>query len=59
MLQEALVLRKPRYDHEHSIIVTVDTSPIGIGWAISQEEEDGSRYGIRFGAKVLIERQRV
>ena len=41
-----------------SIYVTVDTSPTGIGWVINQEGEDGARYAIRFGAKVLSERQR-
>ena len=46
ILLEASVLRKPRYDHGHSIIGTLDTSPIGIVWAISQEEEDGS--GMQF-----------
>jgi hypothetical protein len=37
---------------------TVDTSPTGIGWVINQEGEDGERFPIRFGAKVLGERQR-
>ena len=58
MLLNAPVLRKARYDSEHPIIVTVDTSPIGIGWAISQEEKDGLRYAVRFGAKILTDRQR-
>jgi hypothetical protein len=40
------------------IYVTVDTSPTGIGWVISQEADDGERFPIRFGAKVLSERQR-
>ena len=39
------------------IIVTVDTSPTGIGWVINQADSDGARYPIRFGAKVLNERQ--
>ena len=55
---EAPVLQKARYDAKHPIIVTIDTSPTGTGWAISQEGKDGSRYVIRFGAKILIERQR-
>ena len=58
MLLNAPVLRKARYDSEHPIIVIVDTSPIGIGWAISQEEKDGLRYAVHFGAKILTDRQR-
>ena len=30
-----------------------NTSPIGIGWAIGQDDEEGHRYAVRFGAKVL------
>ena len=46
MLFNAPVLRKARYDSDHPIIVTVDTSPIAIGWAVSQEEKGGSRYAV-------------
>ena len=38
--------------------MTVDTSPIGIGWVINQEDSKGKRYAIRFGGKVLQGRQR-
>jgi hypothetical protein len=38
--------------------VTVDTSPTGIGWVINEEGENDKRFPIRFGAKVLSERQR-
>ena len=38
--------------------ITVDTSPTRIGWVVNQEDEDGIRLPIRFGAKVLSERQR-
>ena len=55
-LRRAESLKKPSYDRP--IIVTVDTSPTGIGWVINQADSDGSRYPIRFGAKVLNERQR-
>jgi hypothetical protein len=55
-LLEAESLKKPSYDRP--IIVTVDTSPTGIGWVINQAEPDGDRYPIRFGAKVLNGRQR-
>ena len=40
------------------MIVTVDTSPTGIGWAVGQDDEDDRRYVIRFGAKILSIRQR-
>ena len=38
--------------------MTVDTSPIAIGWAVGQDDEEGNRFAIRFGARILIERQR-
>ena len=38
--------------------MTVDTSPIGIGWVINQEDEEPHRYAIRFGEKILNDRQR-
>jgi hypothetical protein len=38
--------------------VTIDTSSTRIGWVINQEDEDNNRYAIRFGAKVLSDRQR-
>ena len=55
-VRRAEALKKPNYDRP--IIVTVDTSPTGIGWVINQADSEGSRYPIRFGAKVLNERQR-
>ena len=58
LLINAPVLRQPDYTSDRPIIVTVDTSPIGIGWVINQEDEDRRRYAIRFGAKILNERQR-
>ena len=58
MLVAAPALRKAVYKEGVPIYVTVDTSPTGIGWVINQEGEDGARYAIRFGAKVLSERQR-
>ena len=54
-LRRAEALKKPSYDRP--IIGTVDTSPTGIGWVINQADSDGARYPIRFGAKVLNERQ--
>ena len=58
MMLRAPTLRKVDYKCGRPVIVTVDTSPIGIGWAIGQDNEDGNRYAARFGAKVLSGRQR-
>ena len=55
-LRRAEALKRSSYDRP--IIVTVDTSPTGIGWVINQADSDGLRYPIRFGATVLNERQR-
>jgi hypothetical protein len=57
-LTAAPTLRKGVYGNGVPIYVTMDTSPTGIGWVVSQEGEDGERFPIRFGAKVLSERQR-
>ena len=39
--------------------MTLDTSPIAIEWAVGQNNEEGNRFAIWFGARILIERQRV
>ena len=57
-LAAAPALRKAVYRNDTPIYITVDTSPTGIGWVVNQEDEDGMRFPIRFGAKVLSERQR-
>ena len=61
-LKEALAaapaLRKAIYRKGTPMYITVDTSLTGIRWVISQEDESGIRFPIRFGAKVLSERQR-
>ena len=54
---EAHALRKADYSDGKPIFVTMDTSPTGIGWVINQEDEDCNRYAIRFGAKVLGDKQ--
>ena len=54
-LSAAPALRKAEYTPRTPIYITVDTSPIGIGWVVNQEGEDGTRFPIRFGAKVLSE----
>jgi hypothetical protein len=53
-----LVLRQVEYDSGRPVIVTVDTSPIAIGWAVGEDDTDGKRFAIRFGARILTERQR-
>ena len=57
LLLEAPELRKADYTEGKPVYVTVDTSPTGIGWVINQEGEGNVRYAVRFGAKVLSERQ--
>ena len=58
-LAEAPTLRKAVYGKDTLIYVTVDMSPTGIAWVINQEDHNGMRFPIRFGAKVLSERQQV
>jgi hypothetical protein len=57
-LATAPALRKGIYGKGVPIYVTIDTSPTGIRWVINQEDDNGTRFPIRFGAKVLSERQR-
>ncbi|KAL3702292.1 hypothetical protein R1sor_020314 [Riccia sorocarpa] len=57
-LQSPLVLRRLDFTCGRSIIVTVDTSPRAVGWAIGQDDADGVRFAKRFGAKILTGRQR-
>ena len=52
------ILRHVNYDCDRPVIVTVDTSPIAIGWAIGQDDGEGNRFAIRFGARILTDRQR-
>jgi hypothetical protein len=58
ILKSPPVLKQVNYDCQRPVIVTVDTSPIAIGWAIGQDDEDKKRFAIRFGARILTERQR-
>ena len=55
VLAASLALRKVVYGKDTPIYVTVDTSPTRIGWVINQEDDNGTRFPIRFGAKVLSE----
>ena len=50
-------LHKAEYAPSTPVYITVDTSPTEIGWVVNQEVEDDTCFPIRFGAKVLSERQ--
>jgi hypothetical protein len=58
ILKSPPVLRQVEYDSGRPVIVIVDTSSIAIGWAVGQDDIDGKRFAIRFGARILTERQR-
>ena len=58
ILKSPPILRQVDYDCNRPVVVTVDTSPIAIGWAIGQDDAEGKRFAIRFGARILTERQR-
>lgn len=57
-LQSPPVLKQVEYESGRPVIVTVDSSPIAIGWAVGQDDERENRFAIRFGARILTERQR-
>ena len=46
-------LRKAIYKEGMPIYVTKDTSPMGIGWVINQEQKDSAWYAIQLEEKVL------
>jgi hypothetical protein len=52
------ILRQVNYECDRPVVVTVDTSPIAIGWAIGQDDVEGQRFVIRLGARILTDRQR-
>ena len=58
ILRSPQVLKQVEYNSGRPVIVTVDTSPIAIGWAVGQDDEERNRFAIRFGARILTERQR-
>jgi hypothetical protein len=58
ILKSPPILRQVDYDCNRSVVVTIDTSPIAIGWAIGQDDAEGKRFAIRFGARILTDRQR-
>ena len=57
-LSAAPALWKAVYEKGTPMYIMVDTSPTGIGWVVNQEDEDGIRFPIRFGAKLLSDQQR-
>ncbi|KAL3692591.1 hypothetical protein R1sor_006242 [Riccia sorocarpa] len=58
LLSSSPVLGRMDYHCGRLVILTVDTSPIAIGWAVGQDDENGNRIAVRFGARVLSSRQR-
>ncbi|KAL3687049.1 hypothetical protein R1sor_013358 [Riccia sorocarpa] len=58
LLSSSPVLGRVDYHCGRPMILTVDTSPIAIGWAVGQNDENGNRIAVRFGARVLSSRQR-
>ncbi len=58
ILESPPILKQVDYNCKRPVIVTVDTSPIAIGWAVGQDDGEGKRFAIRFGARILTERQR-
>ncbi|KAL3696508.1 hypothetical protein R1sor_010584 [Riccia sorocarpa] len=58
LLSSSPVLGRVDYHCGRPVILTVDTSPIAIGWAVGQDDENGNRIAVRFGARVLSSRQR-
>ncbi|KAL3680995.1 hypothetical protein R1sor_023951 [Riccia sorocarpa] len=58
LLSSSPVLGRVDYKCGRPVILTVDTSPIAIGWAVGQDDENGNRIAVRFGARVLSSRQR-
>ncbi|KAL3692893.1 hypothetical protein R1sor_006544 [Riccia sorocarpa] len=57
-LSTAPVLGRVDYQCGRPVILTVDTSPIAIGWAVGQDDVQWNRFAVRFGARVLSMRQR-
>ncbi|KAL3686784.1 hypothetical protein R1sor_013093 [Riccia sorocarpa] len=58
LLSTSPFLGRIDYKCGRPVILTVDTSPIAIGWAVGQNDAEGNRFAVRFGARVLSSRQR-
>ncbi|KAL3684155.1 hypothetical protein R1sor_002177 [Riccia sorocarpa] len=58
LLSSSPVLERVDYNCGRPVILTVDTSPIAIGWAMGQDDENENKIAMRFGARVLSSKQR-
>ncbi|KAL3676446.1 hypothetical protein R1sor_026394 [Riccia sorocarpa] len=58
VLKSSHCLRPLDYSCGRPIIVTVDTSPKTVGWAVGQDDAEGVRFATRFGARILTQTQR-
>ncbi|KAL3675475.1 hypothetical protein R1sor_025423 [Riccia sorocarpa] len=58
VLKSSHCLRPLNYNCGRPIIVTVDTSPKAVGWAVGQDDAEGVRFVTRFGARILTQTQR-
>ncbi|KAL3679494.1 hypothetical protein R1sor_022450 [Riccia sorocarpa] len=58
LLSSSPFLKQIDYRCGRPVILTTDTSPIAIGWAVGQDDAKGDRFATRFGARVLSKRQR-
>ena len=58
ILQSPLILQSLVYGKGRPIIIIVDTSPIAIGWALEQDDNNGVRFASRFGTWILSKRAR-
>ncbi|KAL3700688.1 hypothetical protein R1sor_018710 [Riccia sorocarpa] len=58
VLKSSHCLRPLNYNCGRPIIVTVDTSPKAVGWAVGQDDAEGVRFATRFGAPILTQTQR-
>ncbi|KAL3700490.1 hypothetical protein R1sor_018512 [Riccia sorocarpa] len=58
LLSSSPMLGRVDYNCGRPVILTVDTSPFTIGWAVGQDDENGNRVAVRFGARVLSSMQR-
>ncbi|KAL3682736.1 hypothetical protein R1sor_000758 [Riccia sorocarpa] len=58
LLSSSTFLKQIVYRCGRPVILTTDTSPIAIKWAVGQDDAKGDRFTTRFGARVLSTRQR-
>jgi hypothetical protein len=48
------LFKKKTMNVEDLLFLTIDASPIGIGWATGQDDVNGNKYVVRFGTKVFF-----